>query len=332
MLLMGDSLLETLLLNLVRLDGAAAAPFEFEPGRDQPAWERDQVTLPAARSPDGYLDLLTWQSRRVLLLPELRNGSVVVPRIILMKGYQFPEGFEPHTRETMVAYQKRDRAAANQDPWPAVGFQPERALWRDSLALLQRSPRPGDLDRRVPRTFDDLAERVPVGYPVRLVALGLSALRAKVELWREERLPLPLQYLRHDELVYTLGTSLGAAESVRGALMSGVRHLAQGALSPESKPDTGRVRSMVESLGAERADRAALDAPFRTLIVDLAATWAADQGEPALAAWRRALRDTAQQAFDAAAGALETSARGLRAAAEARGLFEAMMARTLRED
>ena len=43
------------------------------------AWEREAETVKDERRPDGYLDLLTWQSRRILLIPEEDDcGNTVV--------------------------------------------------------------------------------------------------------------------------------------------------------------------------------------------------------------------------------------------------------------
>ncbi|MCX8203855.1 MAG: type I-E CRISPR-associated protein Cse1/CasA, partial [Nitrososphaeria archaeon] len=63
----GSNLFETLMLNLVAYHGAAEQPFEFDDEDDIPAWEDDQPTRPETRRLRGYLDLLTWQSRQVLL-------------------------------------------------------------------------------------------------------------------------------------------------------------------------------------------------------------------------------------------------------------------------
>lgn len=317
LLLSGRNLFETLLLNMVNVDGEASSPFEFVPAKDKPAWERDQPVTPRDRYPDGYLDLLTWQSRRVLLLPEGNGDSVIVREVVLMKGHQFPDGFDLHSRETMLAFQKRERAAKGQDPWPPVGFQPERALWRDSLVLLQKST---DSHQRS-RTIEELANRtLDPQYPVTLRAYGMSSDRAKVHLWRHERLPLPPKYLTDDDLLFRLAEALKLAEDGSGRLRRAVRVLAEKALFPDGNSDKSRLQAFVDSLAAERPYWAALDVPFRTLMLDLAKTWT--RGQEHMREWAEAVRDAACKAFETAARSLETSARGLRAAAEARGQFK----------
>jgi len=67
-LLRGDSLFATLMLNLLTYN--RDLPFEHTGSEDVPAWERDALPEPGPRAARGYLDLLTWQSRCVRLLPE----------------------------------------------------------------------------------------------------------------------------------------------------------------------------------------------------------------------------------------------------------------------
>jgi CRISPR system Cascade subunit CasA len=237
-----------------------------------------------------------------------------------MKGYQFPDGADLHAKETMVAFRKREKAQRGQDPWPPVGFRPERALWRDSLVLLQKSTE----ERQRPCTVDELANRdLSRQQPVTLSAFGISSDRAKVFLWRHERLPLPPAYLTDDALLAKFGEALGLSEGAAGRLNSAVRVMAEKALFPGGNPDRKRLRGFVDSLAAERPYWAALDVPFRRLMVDLPDAWDRDEEHIPMREWAIAVREAAAKAFESAAGSLETSARGLRAAAEARGQFEA---------
>jgi CRISPR system Cascade subunit CasA len=327
-LLTGANLFETLLLNMVNVDGGSSMPFEFDPARDRPAWEQDVPVTPSERHPDGYLDLLTWQSRRVLLVPERDGGSVVLRKVILMKGYQFPDGADLHAKETMVAFQKRDKAQRGQDPWPPVGFRPERALWRDSLVLLQKSTE----KRQRPRTVDELANRdLSRQQPVTLCAFGISSDRAKVFLWRHERLPLPPAYLTDDALLAKLAEALKLGEEAAERVRAALRVMAEKALFPAGNPDQKRLRAFLDSLAAERPYWSALDVPFRRLMVDLPDAWTQDEERIPMRAWAKAVGEAARNAFESAARSLETSARGLRAVAEARGAFDAHLNNLLGE-
>ena len=66
----GRSVFETLMLSMCRYVPEEGDPWSFDRDRDLPAWEREGETRPEDRVPDGYIDLLTWQSRRIRLQPE----------------------------------------------------------------------------------------------------------------------------------------------------------------------------------------------------------------------------------------------------------------------
>ena len=71
----GENLFETLALNLVIYDSANNKPIvSVSDGKDIPFWEREQsLTQSSIEEKDGtfplgYLDYLTWQSRRIKLI------------------------------------------------------------------------------------------------------------------------------------------------------------------------------------------------------------------------------------------------------------------------
>ena len=106
-LLHGDTLFATLMRNFVQYSRARNSPFQFG-GDDAPAWERTGGAQPVTRMPDGYVDLLTWQSRRILLVPQVaEGGQVVVNRACVMKGFGFPDDFDQSQAETMLAFRMR---------------------------------------------------------------------------------------------------------------------------------------------------------------------------------------------------------------------------------
>ena len=326
----GTNLFRTLVLNMVRVAGDEQQPFPFDPGKDAAAWEQDPPSA-ATRAPRGYLDLLTWQPRSVRLIPPGPDG--LVTQAVIMNGYRFPAHIRPADHETMTAYTKREKAAANQDPEPPVGFRPEKALWRDSVALLQQGQ-----DNRVPRTLRHLGDLRSNGYidssaVVGVAAFGLSSDRAKLFLSRNEEFPLPLAYLNDESLLGHLKDGIEAAENAEWQLRLATRRMAERALAPDGNADPARVRALVESLAPGRAYWPALDVPFRRFMHDLAGEYdeAHDFGEPARLAWRDAIQRSANEAFDLAARAMQTSGRGYRAAAEAEGAFRGGLYRALQE-
>src|SRR5262249_1174695 len=121
----GDNLFQTLMLNLVHYSADDEMPFAFKAKADRPAWERDDEPRPVDRRYDGYLDLLTWQSRRVKLVAERdTEGNLLgVSGVVAMKGFQLPDGYWRYHYETMVGYIRAENAKGKQDPWPPLGFR-----------------------------------------------------------------------------------------------------------------------------------------------------------------------------------------------------------------
>jgi CRISPR system Cascade subunit CasA len=319
-LVQGENLFETLMLNLHRYNGQRGEPFDFDPDEDRPAWESDSPTRPEDRRPLGYLDLLTWQSRRLRLKPENTDtGDTVVRHVALMKGNQFPDDFHRHGRETMLAFTRNEKASARQDPWPALAFTEGRALWRDSTTLFQAVQ-----DQRArPSTLTWLNELADLGIiddsaVLPLSAAGLSTDRAKILLWRYETLPLHVAYLSDEGLLDGLDRALAAAESGAGALYAGIRRLAEliSQMVEGSKPDRDRVRQLVQSLGGDRRYWAQLERPFRRLLVDLPD--AADQlGR--CEEWTEFVCRVARDVFDQTVDGLDVSPRVLRAVYQKNG-------------
>jgi CRISPR system Cascade subunit CasA len=338
-LVKGRSLFETLLLNLHRYAPDDDVPCPCS-GDDCPAWERSEEMRAADRRPSGYLDLLTWQSRRIRLQPEQsKDGQTIVPSVVIMKGSQFPDGVLRRDYETMLSFRRNDGAKAGQDPWPALAFREDRALWRDSTALFQSL----DDSYEPPKTLTWLGDLVDDGAldPASVIpidVLGLSADRAKVFLWRHERLSVPLRYLSDRRLVAALQSTLVAAEQVGDALEQAGRILAALALAPDSdqekqrQPDRGDVRGLADSLGLGRAFWPRLEAPFRELLLALPGDVVATDdglayGGEALPRWVDLVCRAAWEALDRAASNLDASARLLKATAQA----QRYLGRKLRE-
>lgn len=351
-LLVGSNVFETLLLNLIQLDGASGQPFEFEPAQDLPAWEQDAPAQPEARYPYGYLDLLTWQSRRLFCVPWVdQEGKLGSKNAIVARGREFPEGFEVRTRETMVPYKRSTSATATDAPWLPLQLSRDKVLWRDSITLIQQT----NSVTQQPRAFEWFAHLqqsnlVPRNLEASLSVFGLlydPQKTAEAWLWRHERLPLPLAYLQLPELVAELERGVGVAENVRTVLGRRFATLARYLLIPGwdqlSESDRNkqwaeikrprrrksRLDNLFATLNWERPYWTSLDSAFRTLMVDLAEAWGRGEQDGPLRAWAAVLRDAANEAFEGAVRSVEASGRGLRAAAEARASLHAQLSREL---
>lgn len=208
----GATLFETLMLNLpprtpVRGSG------------DRPQWRardlhrQDQAAgIASPGSPEwsirpelGLMDLLTWQSRRIRLIPQQTPDGLRVTRVVVCAGdrlSRIPET-EPHTAWTWVAKPRK-----NQSQWRPRRHRPGRAVWQglDSL-LAVNLPEGEEGDREVTsdllrRIFDlQVDEELPSTYPLRITAVGVvyGNQSAVVEDVIADEIPLPLTALSADD-------------------------------------------------------------------------------------------------------------------------------------
>jgi CRISPR system Cascade subunit CasA len=317
-LLRGDSLFETLWLNLTIF--SSREPFASLP-EDAPIWERPSAEPHKQPGrPRGYLDYLTWQSRTLRLHPEDVDGRTVVRRVSYAQGRKLET--EAGFFDPMFAFARRD----DKDPFTPVRFNEFRDLWRDSAALFQVSDHHQKYER-APTCLHalaapDLKMILPASARYRVSVFGLCTDKAKVNFWRHETLPLPLAYLEKAELAEALKQALTLAESVaRDALRKAVWAAAAKRLtgSADMNPDKDRVSALVDSFAPDRLYWSQLERPFRELLVSLAG-----EGADLPACIRRWYRDTlcpgARSAFEQSIGRID-GGRDLKAVNAGRGLL-----------
>lgn len=319
-LIEGDNLFETLALNLLRY------PDETLPGTraesDRPVWEMDDPFTPERSVPLGYLDYLTWQNRRILLFPEKLGSQLIVRRMSEASAPRLTKGI----LDPMHHYVDPGRGGPR-----ALTFREGRALWRDSATLFQ-------LDAegfRPPRAFDWLAELAYDG-PLephqtrRYLAVGMSKRQAKVNFYRTERMPLPMQYLRDSVLVSRLTEAIEMAEMVQRQLWGATRRLATLILSPEADTEEGRqpAREDVDKLTSQWAvDRhfwSKLDTPFMDTMQGLPV-----DREAAMGTWQTTLKQAAWAAFARTSDQFSHDAHKLKAVVRSRGQLAAGLGRVL---
>ena len=157
-------------------------------------------------------------------------------------------------------------------------------------------------------------------------ACGLCARQAKIDFWRHERMPLPLDYLSDECLVEDLRSALDKSEKVAEALASALRRFAATILAPTgTRPDWDAVRDCIRHLGTNSALWSRLETPFYRLLSDLP-----EDREGSLDTWLATLRRTAWDAFDEATHDLDRSPRTLRAVVEARQSLSMGLGRALK--
>jgi CRISPR system Cascade subunit CasA len=316
-LVTGESLFQTLLLNLHRYNAEQESPFPFDPNLDAPAWEQDIPARVSERRPYGPMDLLTWQSRRVRLIPTTGGGgATVVSRVVAMKGAQFPRGDSDYRLwETMAAFRHNTKAKPEQDPWPPLAFREDRAVWRDSLALFTLSP-----DAQRPKTLTWLSEVLKDQTVVPVDLFGVITDQANIDLWRHERIQAPLGYLDDDDLLHRLRDALSLAEETQSTVRAASRKVAELLLAPGAEAgsrggDPKAITALAESMSAVQLYWAPLGAPFSHFLVDQARAEQTDDGydRAPLERWWEAVRRSARDAFHVATSSLDASGRHLHA-------------------
>ncbi len=318
--LAGDSLFETLMLNLV--------PDPAAPG-DRPIWERspdDQLALstsyrPRVKPPSGILDRLTWQSRMIRLLfeplhPHEESGAspLVVRRALVAQGRSSSE--EGHPDEEMKAYKRSLKSGL-----VPVALNSDRAAWRDSHALL--SMREGDKRPAAVRwvaqhlpAFKGDDSLLPRDRALRLHVAGLVADKAKIMLWRHDRMPAPIELLADADLVATIESANEDARWLAEEMLERMKRvcrlfLAPGCESSEGrKPHAGDVSKLADQLDPRRAYWPRLEAHFHQFLHALPHDRAG-----ALEAWRDKVQREAARCFNESTRALGTSPRTIQAVA-----------------
>lgn len=307
-LVQGDTLFETLLLNLLRYDEEHPLPRRPD---DRPAWEMTDPFQDDRSTPRGYLDYLTWQNRRILLLPEATDDGVVIRQMTLAPGLRLGEGIA----DPMKPYRRDEKRGLL-----PLRFNEDRALWRDSATLLQLDAP----ESYAPRAFVWLGALVGEGYlprgTRRTLALGMANDQAKVEFYRTEHLPLPLAYLRDQQLVNSLRADvLGVAEDVARQLWGAARTMATFVLAPQADSETAHqpIRDDMDRVmapwGIERRYWSRLEVPFRLALEGLP-----ERREETLAIWQQTLRHIAWGTFDGVTEDVETDPRALKAVVRGR--------------
>ena len=319
-LVLGDDLFETLMLNFLRYDPKVNEPIPGL-GQDCPTWEQDRRA--DSPIPKGYLDYLTWQTLSLRLRFDTEHApDVRIKRIDMALGRNLHNDgtlFDP-----AVAYKKDKKTA-----WVGLRFRESKALWRDSTSLFFSAP-----DERLrPTTIRWLALLIGKGLVDRSAihrvdAYGLCTTKAKIEFWRHERMPLPLEYLVDESLVEDLHSALGKSEAAGRALRSALRKFAATVLAPhEGKAEQDAVSDLVGHLGADRFFWSRLETRFYRLLADLP-----ENRESTLQTWIEELRHTAWDAFNDATHGLGQSARTLKALVKARGTLGATLKQALEEN
>lgn len=289
-LIQGDTLFETLMFNWLRYSESGKMPCK-RTLQDCPAWEMDDPFKDGRTLPYGYLDYLTWQNRRIFLLPVQTSQEIVVQQLTIAPGLRLDSSIEDPMKHYYTIDEKHGY----------LFFEKDRALWRNSAALfsLRHSER-----HRPPRalnwlgTLKEETDALAHVQTRRLFALGMANNQAKIEFFRAERWPLPLAYLEDESLVETLEVMLKQAEDVASQLKEAMRIMAwlilDSKAAPEKKQDRApqETSALMNQWGFQRRYWASLEVHFRRLIEVLP-----QARNDAVQEWKQTLKNTAHNIF-----------------------------------
>lgn len=312
-LVQDETLFHTLALNLIRYDDSHPQGIG-KTEDDLPAWESEDPYIDRV-IPNGYLDYLTWQNRKIQLLPEGNLSAPMVSQIKVAPALRLDSGI----LDPFKNYRKDEKYG-----FLFTRFTEERALWRDSSALFNVKSQG---ENRAPLNFSWVATLADRGYinkrqTLRFMALGMANKQAKIEFFRHEQLPLPLAYLEDTELLGRLENAITLATEVREKLWIAVNCMATLVVSPTSD---GKKRNEINKITRDQAgqlynywstDRlfwGTLEVPFFTLLAEIP-----DYSDVALVNWKGVLRLTAWRALEQAINQAGQTAHALKAAVRAR--------------
>ncbi|MCC5033490.1 type I-E CRISPR-associated protein Cse1/CasA [Streptomyces sp. WAC 00631] len=239
---MGRTVYETLLLNI-----PYGPPLLSD---DLPQWRRraadgtlaDTLSCgtPAwqTRASRGLLDVWTWQSRRIRLVPEQTPDGPRVTRVIVAAGDRLTAipDHEPHTAWIIDSAGARAKKTGGGRAAAAVArprrHQPGKAAWRGLEALLAvdreqsdaTATRAGFHTSVLLSQLSVTRERLPATYPLQVELTGITYgnQSAVVEDLFFDTIPLPLTALDADGILY--GCVLEAADQAE-KLATAVNHL-----------------------------------------------------------------------------------------------------------
>jgi len=255
-LLRGDNLFETLLLNLIRYDGTH--PFRISSDyEDLPFWEREDKKLheeKQGRFPRGYLDLLTWQSRRIWLIPILHDGKILIEHVKLAQGEKLREEWnkDPQMGDPQMVY-----VMDKDNKKKPIRFQLNKQVWRDVEALLRLNDAKNKTISPIAVNWvSSFAQEGSISlskrYSLELYGLCNDPTKAaKIISWNRSYIPLPLTYLENPRLIDIIKSFISSCDKIGKALNKTLYFFGKDYLFPGSKSlnptQKGKLKGLIQS-------------------------------------------------------------------------------------
>jgi len=305
----GETLFETITRNLIPKE----LDYLQNDHNDLPCWEKEDPFDRTALMPTGIRDLLTWQSRRIFLIPEELNGKTIVRKCLSAPGLGLPETF------SNPFYMNEHEMDGTKLKIKPMRFQMNRVIWRDSGAILD--PERELRDKAISKSFAEtlLAEEILLENNIRLSLFGMCTEpgQKKAYSYQEQEFNAPSEYIKYPSLAGKLKQALNFAESMRKALYYATYELASYKIRPDQdindtiKPDKNDVNALVDHLQQEGRFWSALEIPFYELLMTL------PSNSEAVGIWQEVLVRTAKESLTTAAELAGDDYAGLKARAKA---------------
>lgn len=352
-LLNGDNLFETLLLNSFNINDKdediikSAHLVRRQVDMDKPAWEMENPFDLNPNRPYGFLDFLTWQNRKILLIPLSDGQRVSHMRYDAGLRTSNTKGEAKKVRDVFnplyywYSNTKQGKADNKEDKrsHSPISFSPDKSLWRNSATFLQMVDKSQSEEaRNIPiaavRWLSLICESGLLSRTQRYLLSGLGMAtksgQDKTFFYRAEHFPLPIQVISNPDAISQISDAITAAESIKQVLINAVNKLARWIYAPQKEDEDvakdkdlkQRINNLAQSWNAEERYWGGLEAHFHRFISDLP-----NDAERASDVWQGELKKAVQQAFNYVANSVAGDPRAHRAIAVASSQFEAGMKR-----
>lgn len=314
----GENLFESLMLNLI----VKEKDFYNQGKEDRPCWEMEDAFAVERGSPNGLRDLLTWQSRRILLIPFEQDKSIYVQNCYIAPGLGLVESFKnPFYRNVY----KNQKGKISIQP---MRFQVGRVIWRDSAAILESSNRSenNEVDQPITKSFFEslISSEIIQKSTFRSSLFGMCTQpgQKKVYLYKHENFEAPAIYLENRGLLEKLKQGLSWAEDGRSALFSATYQMASYKIDPTqdseggSQPNRESVIPFYEHISSESLYWSQLETHFYQFMNRL------PDSDEALLAWQEAIKKSARTSLANSAELVGDDPAGLKARAKAEVTLE----------
>jgi len=287
----GNNLFQTLMLNLIAKNELTIK----SNNKDIPAWEKDDPFENDRIIPVGMIDFLTWQSRRIRLIPEVEKGRTIVKRLLVNPGLGISDElinpfFSVHVNEAKTGKIEKK----------ILRFSESKALWRDSTVLIE----PSSKLRKPPESLTWVsslrAENIVQG-EINLLAFGLCTDpgKKKAFFYRAETFNFPIIYLKNESLRNLLNRGLDLSKDVHAQLWGALKQMAGLIVAFNADKSEGRKASPIDEQnlmnhwGTEDYYWNNLEVLFFRFLHSLP-----ENADEAFEAWKKDLEITAVGSFD----------------------------------